>query len=689
MNEKHVRRHITLGRLSVYIVQGDVTDAAALAVLVQEREPWFTIPFGQHPTERLIAIDERYFVALGRLAMNDGMCMAVFDALERRRVSEIVSDKGIIWCSHLMVSACKKRLWLVQAHQSRSWSLPALVEHESLQTPFLHVEATALRSDGAIVAKGRDTNTKHDKDDRPAPPLTFVIAADGSGAEGYGASRLEPWKQYPDNFHSRFALSEGGRYLVGAHDGSLFLSDRQGNALTNLPTIDAINDSEVVPLLNEIHVSGVQEIWQAAPMKFERRVVVRTLSLFDCLSTKPHPEGFAADERWSSKQHEWLRLRDAGADTAVVKAAEVETGRLRDLYHHFAMARWWLRRALRFFELAPHRAWSLDDPPFFERGKAEDRINLHQYLLIPLKAVRGDVTDWEEADRSFTLKFPDGNQCQVTVEGDVGPLKLATPQRPVYRTVLAPEAVRTLGYAFIQRASIAAFKLNQFDEPSCLAAIGELAERLRRDPQSVVWGREMVIQFTDTRQTMSEDQFFDFVAANCRNAVGPLRKLLLAFDDANLPEEVWSTETVSASGFPALALARLDPEAYRYLRGYYSRRDPSHEPFGLEQIFPALSSFRTREARCFALDLLYEENMNGHGDNGLMARRILSDARSVCSPSDFVEELNTVRARLRSNIDASHDGDVDAALVAPLRLAAAASNSWDTLFVSLSAEMSK
>src|SRR5262249_46271036 len=146
MNDPHILRHITCGPLSAYIVRGeDVYEATAIAVQVAGEEPWISIPFGKRPVERLIAIDERYFIALGRQGMNEGFCMAVLDSHQRRTASRIASERRIIHCTHLVVSQDRKLLWQVEAHACRRWSLPDLTEQEPLKAPFLHVEQTAMR----------------------------------------------------------------------------------------------------------------------------------------------------------------------------------------------------------------------------------------------------------------------------------------------------------------------------------------------------------------------------------------------------------------------------------------------------------------------------------------------------------------------------------------------------------------
>lgn len=672
---KHVLRHVACSAYSAYIVRGDIWDATVVAVQQGSEGPWLTIPFGQHPVERLLGVDDRYLVAFGRLGMNEGYCMAVLDTVEQRRVSPVVSDREIILSSQLVVSQKKDRLWLANGIKSRSWSLPQLTEFEPLKTPFLHAQEACLRDDGAIVVKGYDKNTKY-SDERPAPALLFVISPDGVSAEPHGVSRHEPWKQYPATYHSPYALSATGRYLLRAHDGAILLSDADGQPLVDLPAVEAVKDADVIPLLQRIHISGVQDIWSAAPFAFERRIIVMRAPLFDCLTAKPSAEGIDADARRKVETDRWLKLRDGGGDPAASSAAAAEAKRLGDEHHHFVMSRWLLRRALRFAELAPFHAWSPGDPEFFEKGTESDRGNLHQNLLTPLNAVRGALSHWEDSDAGFVLHFPNGRQRRVGVDGSLGPIE---PVRRQERTDFAPPELEKAARKFIEQASVAVFKLESLDDRSCIKAIDDLTDRLRKDRKGVIWGREMKLRFVQPAGVLSEEQFFEHVAAKCPNAAASLRALMASFDELDLKDEVWSTELVSASGFPALALARLDPDAYRLLGGYFERRDPGHEPFGLEAVFPALAPFRTADGLRFALERLRDEEMYGHGDHGRIARRLIHDAQAFCSPPDAVD---AVRAFLDQQVG-DDAADVRRKVTKAILHASDRANDWEAQFVKL------
>jgi hypothetical protein len=155
--------------------------------------------------------------------------------------------------------------------------------------------------------------------------------------------------------------------------------------------------------------------------------------------------------------------------------------------------------------------------------------------------------------------------------------------------------------------------------------------------------------------------------------VQALRDLLAAYDK-HLKSEVWSDEFTSASGYPALALAKLDPNAWDALDGYFSRRDASHEPHGLSFIWPALAPFKTPAAFRCGLRWLIDEELNGQGDDGTMAHRLVSDARDALLPEEFFREVQNAVANVRSSNESAQVLDV---VLRPLVAAIDDNNDWD------------
>jgi hypothetical protein len=226
---------------------------------------------------------------------------------------------------------------------------------------------------------------------------------------------------------------------------------------------------------------------------------------------------------------------------------------------------------------------------------------------------------------------------------------------------------------------------------------------VRSSVHSVVWGRQLKLRFVLPEGELSEKEFFDFVGGNCEGAAPSLRRLLAAYDAATRTTDIWSDEGVAALGYAALALARLDPEAYIVLDGYFRRRDLSREVFGTEHVLPAIAamtgSFGNIGALRFALQRLPEETLAvGMGDR--LAIRIIKGARACCSPGRFVAEVERAARSIMWKADievwslagsramrevrdrmAAQEEYVRQGLVVPLLRAADPTEDWDFAFL--------
>ncbi len=663
MWDKHVKEQIFCGALRADIVRGDIYNATAIVVRIGDGEPWFVVPFGHHPAQRLIAIDERYFIALGD-APNWRHCIAVFDAVERRQTSPVLTDREIIKHSHLVPSQDGRVLWLVNGLSSRRWSLPDLTELAPLATPFMHVSEAVVRDDGAILAKGREAYSTYGE--RPKPALFMLIAPDGQGVTPHGAARWQLKNGNADP-HSDYALSADGRKLMRPHEGSILLTDADGAPVTDFAGLRDVADTDLIATLQRLHLHGAQEIWSAAPMKFEHRVVVRSLPLIDCMSPKPDADGCAPDI-----QKRIDVASEAARDKKPGDPLFVEYRRLSDMRHQFIMARWLLKYLVRYAEASPFDRWSPGEPEAFQRGDEKDVFGFGQYVRAALDRVRGLADVW--TPDGAVLRFPDGVQRSLSFDGALGPIEEASPPPSRYARVALPEEIGARARRFIQDASIAKILLASLDEDACIAAIEDLAGRIEINPLSVIWGSEMKLVFDHAGGELDEEKFFALVAQHSSRVVPSLRRLMAAFDAAKLSEEVWSSEIVSASGFPALALAKLDAEAFRYLDGYFLRRDPGHEPWGLETVFPALAPFCDAEGLRFGLDRLFDEQFAGHGHGGDIAARVVREGQAFCAPTAFVAVVEKLAQGMR---ELGHEeANITNCLLKPLRAAVGKGDAW-------------
>lgn len=646
---KHVQRHISCGGLTAHIVRGDVYDAAVIATQVDGAEPWLCIPFGKRPAEGLIAIDGRHLIAAGSAGNSHGVFVTVLDAVERKVVSKITLASPVHMGSHFVVAGRGSRLVHVQARAARIWSLPDLTELAPLELPYFEIAECAVRSDGAIIVRARDVHFLYTDDPNPVAPAQIVeIAPDLKGVQGYGGVRLRRWTGVATS-HAEFALSPCGRYLVRAHDGSIRLTDADGRTVTDLARYADLAEADIVPALAGLHLHGLQEVWDAAPMAFRGRFVVRSEPLLECMSRPAPTEDLNAVRmalEFSSKR--LTKLRAEGRSEQDIAEDRAAHGRLGDVLSSFTAAKRSLQTITQFAGVAPHDGWKIGDDAFFDRVDQSQLVWLHPNMMEPLKVVRGEVQGWLGDGSGFVVRFGDGKQRSVSFEGKLGAIEDGPPEyhQPPDPT---PKALRALARVFIRDASVASFRLERLDEASCIAAIAELTRRVRADVNGVIWGHEMKLRFlypdveSGKDAELDEDAFFAFVGDHCPRAVESLRDLLAAFDQAELEDYVWSTELAQVGGFPAGALAKLDPDCWRDVVGYFDRRDVSHEPYGNEVVFPALAPFRTLDALGFGLAVWIDEychGAGGHDDD--VACRLFADARPVCKPEEFFLQFRNV-----------------------------------------------
>jgi hypothetical protein len=548
--------------------------------------------------------------------------------------------------------------------------------------PFFHVEASALREDGAIIAKAQDSHNWYGDEIPEAPPLILEIAPDGASFRRYGRTRQKKASGYGTS-HAQASLSPTGRYLVRPHDGTILLTEPGGEAVADLQALGETPDHELIQALQHVRLHGVYEVWDAAPLAFRTRFIVRSMPLMDCLGdAPPTEEGVTAEMSVETARRRFERLREIGAKAEDIKSALVELDRVMKVRHAFIMARWLIKAAAHYARAAPFGAWSPDDPAFIDLEKPEaGRASLATY--IPLGRVRGELHTWLDDD-AFLVRFADGKQMRVTVDGGLGDLQ-DTPPRTYDEPGTIPKALLKQAKAVIRDASVAAFQLVRLDEAACIAAIRELAGRLRADAENVFWGNEMKLRFLHPEGEMDEEAFFAFVGEHCGGAAPALRDLMAAFDGVAWVQDVWSTELVSAGGFPAAALARVDPQSHVALEGYFRRRDPGHEPHGYEVVFPALGPARSMEALRVGLVLWLGEQTEGVSGHGkAVARRLLAEARDMCVPEAFLAEAGRVVAGRFADENEEQPRDEERAdAIADLLRGADRKNAWDKKLIAL------
>ncbi len=655
-----VLRDISCGALRASLVRGTNYDAVAVVSHIGGAEPWFCMPFGQRPAERLIAIDERNFLALASAgAAGDGFLMTVMDAVEQKVIAGPLKVDAASIYNQLVVSRGGTRLTCVKSFESPSWTLPDLQPEGVLVTPALNPAEAAVRDDGAIVVRchGRQEVIS----ESPPPnyhPLVLCIAADGQSFETFGQAVRRPYGDASVSL-SRFALSPDGRTMVRPHDGSLFITGPDGEPAADLATIASGNDRERIAALERVQIHGVVEVWDAAPLAFRRRIVVRTLPMIDCFPPpRPMVESIGIGGERQAALKKLLRLRDGNWATkvlaaigrpfagkqpdarraAAINAARADLDRIDNLRDALVRGQRALETAALMAPLAPYGAWTPDAPAMFHLEGARGLAWWHVFMPL-LNTVRGEVAGWNSATE-FRMTFADGKQRSVSIDGDLAEVA-DQPARTFLPAAFALD-IEERAREFIDRSAVVTIELGGLDETSCIAAIEALARVIETEPARALWGREMNVRFRHAGGVLTEEAFFEHVAASCPGAAAALPRLLAVLDEVEMGGEgVWSTEMVSAGGFPALALALLDPCAFEHLEGYFGRRDPGHEPHGIEQVFPALAPFTTMEGVRFGLRRMLDEQHGGPGGSDeTVARRLIADARSVSTPHAFLEAMD-------------------------------------------------
>jgi hypothetical protein len=658
--------YVIKGALSAFIERGENFKATAVVAQVGDDPPWCFLPFDRVPVTDLIAIDERLLLVVAQSGEQPTYQMGVFDVVERRRLGK-VADRRLI-AGRLRVDRAGTRVTHVCPGLFKAWRLPDLAELWTSSLPSINLVGVAERGDGALVIKGGDV---YEYASDHVPPLVLVIGPDGRQLEAHGQAVGLEGKRHVDDKRPVLELSACGRWLWRAHLDTVLATTADGAPL-DPAALKGAPDSEIATLLDAIRIHGVQEIWPAGPIENPRRIPVRSVALRDLLGYPPQ-----ADD-------------DADGDPAqrALRAHRLKTGR---------KVLGWLARLL---EHAPYDQWRPGDrAPSLDALSEDLAIGRQVWLAIRAKA-HGEIVDWDEPSGTFTVKFGD-EQRRVGVDGQVGAFEPAPPE-PWAPT---PAPLKALVAAFLRRESIPIFDLPTLDEPDCIRAIDAVSARMAAGIDSVVWGERLILNFRTPDRDVSEKEFFAHVGETCPGAVGALRRLLAAYDEAARVSDVWADDETAALGYAALALARLDPEAHRYLEGYFRRRDPSHEPFGTASLLPTLAAttrdFGDVDALRFALRRLPDEELVGQGH--LLAPAILRGARAACSPTAFAREVEREGQDMmrRANVEYSslwndrfwfqrmtqmvrfEEESVENGLIAPLIEAADRRLAWDRDFLAV------
>lgn len=632
------------GTLRAFLQHGENFDAVAVVAQIGEAQPWCFLPFGQVPARRLIAVDERLLLVIADSGDQNTYQMGVFDVVARKRLG-IVNDRRLMG-SRIQVNRVGTRVTQLYAGNNfMAWRIPDLAPLPTGTMPHTNAEGFAERSDGYLVVKGSDVSEF--SSGAESHPLIVIVDPKGEVVECHGEPVRFPGKRSPDDKTPPLKLSTHGRWLVRPHLDTILATSRDGGQL-DLAEFKGLQDARLIDALKTIRIHGVHELWRAGPVDLIARIPVRSMMLIDLLSDPPEADDAGLSEAAEAGWQAFLELRRLRLEEPEAQA--IERGELAARNRRFLIARDLLAFLIRLNEAEPYETWRPGARGLMSSTPPED-LALGQALWIAtLPKLHGRVVAWDDEDAGFTVEFDD-MQRRVGVNGVVGSLEPKERAAPP----IIPDLLRSRAREFLSGESIPTFELAALDEPNCIRAIDEISARIVHDVTSVVWGNQLILRFRTPDREVPEKDFFAHVGDTCPGAATALRRLLVTYDHAGQPNNVWADDEASALGYAALALAKIAPDAHRTLEAYFQRRDAGHEPFSTTTLLPILgettANFRDADALRFALRRLPEEELAGQGNGHLLAPRILDGSRNVRSVDEFLAEVRREAQNIMERAD--------------------------------------
>lgn len=233
----------------------------------------------------------------------------------------------------------------------------------------------------------------------------------------------------------------------------------------------------------------------------------------------------------------------------------------------------------------------------------------------------------------------------------VGSALVATAPASAGARETAPDAsLSTIQYAKDRGVSRNTIVVPSWDAAGCVAALEATASRIAGGIRDLAGadpdypGDHIRLTFAGGDRVMDELEFFDWAVSCGEPAILPLRKIWAAFDK-QATAGGWIVfdprydEETGALAHAALALARLDPEAYRSLALWFFLRDIEHEPFGGRRVLPAIaetSGWATKEAIAFGLFAIALQEVAGpYRETWPLVPNLVGSARRLYTPDEF------------------------------------------------------
>jgi hypothetical protein len=256
----------------------------------------------------------------------------------------------------------------------------------------------------------------------------------------------------------------------------------------------------------------------------------------------------------------------------------------------------------RFADTLDFNAWDGKSQMLFASGSEKDEAKRQQIEQRDFGAIFlvGQIRNvvWDDDGLSMTVFFEDGKHRKISHDGTIGPLqRTAEPEWYEVPPAIAKAVRQTLRDRHEQR-----IPLKTLGEAECVKAVAKMGALVEAGLDRIVHRDNLTFVFPQGGgNSLSEEDFFAHVAANCPSAVPALRMLLISFGRQAAGAHKWvggeqittGTEPENqhtALAYAALALAKLDPTAYEALTGWFDHVDQEHDGFAANTVFPAMAA---------------------------------------------------------------------------------------------------
>lgn len=544
--------------------------------------PWHFLPFEDRGAD-LIALDERYLLAIGRRGSRD-TSVAIFDRVERRRTNIETNDRlnayGLPgearpWCyapthrSVFVIESTKTRDYNFPnpAQYLRQLSVDGQVNRRIAIAPDFHAHVILTRDDGHIVCVG----------------LNEVAVLEPVGAEArVSTTDLIAWR----HFHLRCGklgwFSPDGRWALRPHLGSVIRSGTQVRGENRVRTFLAglLSPKNTPPQERESHPDlsraggrsfGLAlELFRLDPLAVERRLIIRYYSeqelsadLVEVLDPLADRQDYGA---WNGHDQLLLTSHEDSYETRLIKG---------------------------FFERVDRIDWDEDCQGF------------------TVALVEG--TRKVESRYSGKVSVTDVGLRHVSLEGDVGLIISVPGELKPERCRASDEAINAI-QALVRERSSHIVKCAGWTGDDVATALMEMRRKIDEcGLDRLVFGDQLQFRFRVDKRMIGEKKFFETVRTMAAGDVAlilpELRHLIKSYGSAQrqLATNGFgpiasgpSNDSPGALSEAALTLAMLDDTGFDALRDWIRLIDQEHDYFAAAKVFPAVAR-RTRFATIDAI----------------------------------------------------------------------------------------